>query len=81
MMVKSGAIKIIFKSHDPFQSYLLTGQSNSAKKANSERAGGIKNYLNGTTFHHHFCVKIGLKCPEEFLCYFLAPETYSVTFL
>ena len=31
--VKSGAIEIIFKSHEPFQSYLLTGQANSAKKA------------------------------------------------
>ena len=27
MMVKSGAIEIIFKSHEPFQSYLLTGQA------------------------------------------------------
>ena len=27
MMVKSGAIEIIFKSHEPFQSYLLTGQT------------------------------------------------------
>ena len=25
MMVKSGAIKILFKSHEPFQSYQLTG--------------------------------------------------------
>ena len=33
MMVKSGAIEIIFKSHEAFQSYLLTGQANSAKKA------------------------------------------------
>ena len=33
MMVKSGAIEIIFKSHEPFQSYLLTGQADSAKKA------------------------------------------------
>ena len=33
MMVKSGAIEIIFKSHEPFQSYLLTSQANSAKKA------------------------------------------------
>ena len=32
MMVKSGAIEIIFKSHKPFQSYLLTGQADSAKK-------------------------------------------------
>ena len=27
MMVKSGAIEIIFESHEPFQSYLLTGQA------------------------------------------------------
>ena len=33
MMVKSGAIEIIFKSHEPFQSYLLTGQADSAKEA------------------------------------------------
>ena len=33
MMVKSGAIEIIFKSHEPFQSYLLTGQADSFKKA------------------------------------------------
>ena len=33
MMMKIYAIEIIFKSHKPFQSYLLTGQANSAKKA------------------------------------------------
>ena len=33
MMVKTYAIEIIFKSHKPFQSYLLTGQADSAKKA------------------------------------------------
>ena len=33
MMVKRGAIEIIFKSHEPYQSYLLTGQADSAKKA------------------------------------------------
>jgi hypothetical protein len=33
MRVKSGAIEIIFKSHKPFQSYLLTSQADSAKKA------------------------------------------------
>ena len=27
MMVKIYAIEIIFKSHEPFQSYLLTGQA------------------------------------------------------
>ena len=32
-MVKSGAIEKISKSHEPFQSYLLTGLANSAKKA------------------------------------------------
>ena len=32
MMAKIGAIDIIFKSHDPLQSYLLTGLANSAKK-------------------------------------------------
>ena len=33
MMVKRGTIEIIFKSHELFQSYLLTDQANSAKKA------------------------------------------------
>ena len=33
MMVKIGAIKLIFKSHESFQSYLLTGQADSGKKA------------------------------------------------
>ena len=33
MMVKIYAIEIIFKSHEPFQSYQLTGQANLAKKA------------------------------------------------
>ena len=33
MMVKIYAIEIIFKSHEPFQSYLLTSQADSAKKA------------------------------------------------
>ena len=33
MMVKIYAIEIIFRSHEPFQSYLLTGQADSAKKA------------------------------------------------
>ena len=33
MMLKSGAIEIIFKSHEPIQSYLLNGQADSAKKA------------------------------------------------
>ena len=33
MMMKIYAIEIIFKSHKPFQSYLLTGQADSAKKA------------------------------------------------
>ena len=39
---------------------------------------GFENNFNGTTFHHHFCVKIGVKCPEDFFCHSLAPETYSV---
>ena len=38
MMVKSGAIEIIFKSHESFQSHLLTGQVNSAKKAGPGQA-------------------------------------------
>jgi hypothetical protein len=33
MTVKIGAIEIIFKSHEPFQGYLLTGHADSAKKA------------------------------------------------
>ena len=37
---------------------------------------GFKTNFNGTTFLHHFCVKTGVKCPEEFVCYSLAPETY-----
>ena len=32
-MVKTYAIEIIFKSHEPFQSYTLTGPANSASKA------------------------------------------------
>ena len=32
MMVNSGANKIISKSHEPFQSCLLTDQDDSAKK-------------------------------------------------
>ena len=31
-MVKIYAIEIIFKSHEPFQSYQLTGPANSARK-------------------------------------------------
>ena len=37
----------------------------------------FENNFNGTTFHHHFCVKTGVKCPEEFFWYSLTPETYS----
>ena len=33
MMVKCGAIEIIFKPHEAFQSYLLTGQADSAKES------------------------------------------------
>ena len=33
MMVKTYAIEIILKSHEPFQSYQLTGPANSADKA------------------------------------------------
>ena len=33
MMVNSSVIEISFKSHEPFQSYLLTDQDDSAKKA------------------------------------------------
>ena len=33
MKVKSGAIEIIFKSHESFQIYLITGQADSAKNA------------------------------------------------
>ena len=33
MLMKIYTIEIIFKSHEPFQSYLLTGQADSAKKA------------------------------------------------
>ena len=32
LMMKIYAIKIIFKPYEPFQSYLLTGQADSAKK-------------------------------------------------
>ena len=38
---------------------------------------GFENNFNGTTFHHHFCLKTGVKCPENFLYYSLAPETYN----
>ena len=33
MMMKIYAIEIIFKSHKPFQTYLLTGQADLSKKA------------------------------------------------
>jgi hypothetical protein len=33
MMVKIYAIEIIFESHEPFQSYKLTGPANLASKA------------------------------------------------
>ena len=33
IMMKIYAIEIIFKSHEPFQSYQLTGPANSARKA------------------------------------------------
>ena len=33
MMMEIYAIEIIFKSHEPFQSYQLTGPANSARKA------------------------------------------------
>ena len=38
---------------------------------------GFENNFNGTTFHHHFCVKTGVNISAEFLCYSMAPETYS----
>ena len=79
MMVKSGAIEIIFKSHEPFQSYLLTGL---AKRLVSpgQLAGNVEfeSNFDGTTFQHHFCMKNGVRCPVEFLFYSLAPKTYSV---
>ena len=53
MMMKIHAIEIIFKSHEPFQSYLLTGQANSAKK-------GFENNFNGIYFHNHFYLKTGV---------------------
>ena len=37
-MMKMYAIEIIFKSHEPFQSYQLTGTPNSARKAGLGRA-------------------------------------------
>ena len=37
---------------------------------------GFENNFNGITFYYHFCVKTGVKCPEEFSCYSLALETY-----
>ena len=33
MMVKTYAIEIFFRPHEPFQSYQLTGPANSARKA------------------------------------------------
>ena len=30
----------------------------------------FENNFNGTTFYHHFCVKTGVKRPEEILCYY-----------
>ena len=43
MLMKIYTIEIIFKSHEPFQSYLLSGQANSARKAGY--------------FHRHFYLK------------------------
>ena len=37
MMVKSGAIEIIFKSHELFQSYVVTGQADSAIKLEANK--------------------------------------------
>jgi hypothetical protein len=42
---------------------------------------GFENKFNDTTFDHHFCVKTGVNISAEFLCYFLASETYSFGFL
>ena len=36
---ENNAIKIIFKSHEPFQSYQLTGPANSARKAGYVKTG------------------------------------------
>ena len=71
MMVKSGAIEIIFKSHEPFESYLPANwPSQFSQKGLLGRACltlkglvGFENNFNDTTFHHHFCVKTGVKCP------------------
>ena len=85
MMMKSGLEKIILKFHGGLQRYLLTCQANSALLAdyfalgssNSEGFVEFENNFNGTIFHHHFCVKTGVKRPEEFLYHSLAVETYS----
>ena len=63
-MVKSGALEIIFKSHEPFQSYLLTGQADSVIKA-VKGLLGFENDLNSTTFHDHFVSKL---VPVEMAC-------------
>ena len=38
---------------------------------------GFENNFNGTTFQHPFCIKTGVKCPEDFFSYSLALETYG----
>jgi hypothetical protein len=58
-MMKIYAIEIIFKSHEPFQSYLLTGQADSAKKA-LKGVKGFENNFNGIYFHHNFYLKTGV---------------------
>ena len=87
IMVKSGAIEITYfqipRALSEFQTYLLTGLAKRLVRPGQFKQVTLKdlvefeNNFNGTTVHNHFCIKTGVKCPEEFLCYSLAPETYS----
>jgi hypothetical protein len=42
---------------------------------NAERARGFEKKINGIYFYCHFYVKAGVKSPQEFFVYCLAPET------
>ena len=38
----------------------------------------FKKKFNGTNFPHHFCIKTGVKGPEEFMLYYVFPSTRSL---
>ena len=66
-----------FRVTRPIQSKRLVRPGQLAQQVTLKGLVGFENNFNGTTFHHHLCTKTGVKCPKEFLRYFLALETYS----